>query len=191
MQGVNWYDIVVVVAVLYGLWAGIRAGLTGEIIGVVGLVLMIWLSLQFHTNAGDLLRSLMGWSDVGFSNLVGFAGIAAAVWVLTYIARRKVHERMLKLKLASVVENGGGAFAGMVRMVVVMIFTTVVASLTRSAWLHRHVVNDSRFGSLIAERFPSVKSAVEKSFPEKLWPLGEIKRREEPKIEETETKPNR
>jgi membrane protein required for colicin V production len=191
MQGVNWYDIVVVVAVLYGVWAGIRAGLTGEIIGVVGLVLMIWLAIQLHTFVGELLRSLMGWSDVEFSNLVAFAGIAIVVWVVTFVARRKVHERMLKLTLASLVENIGGAFAGIARMLVVMAFVTVVASMMRYSWLQRNLVQESRFGSFVVEQFPSIKAAMQKNAPASAWPLSDIKRREEPKIDESESKTNR
>ncbi len=191
MQGVNWYDIVVAVAVLYGLWAGLRSGLTGEIIGVLGLVLMITLSLQFHTDVGPVLQRFMGWSDAELANLVAFAGIAVLVYVVTILVKRSVHESVLKMKLASIVENVGGAFAGMVRMLVVMILTTVVAGLTRSPWLHRHIATESRFGSYVVERLPVVKAVVEKNYPETLWPLGDIKRREEPKIDEGESKKSR
>lgn len=188
MQGVNWYDFVVLVAVLYGLWAGIRAGLTGEVIGLIGLVLMVVLSLQFHTDVGRLLQRFMGWSDAELSNLVAFVGIAVVVWAITFLVRRSVHQSVMKMKLASVVENVGGAFAGMVRMLAVMVLVTVVAGLTRSPTLHRHIATESRFGSYVVARLPAVKAVVEKNFPETLWPLGDVKRREEPKYDEGESK---
>jgi uncharacterized membrane protein required for colicin V production len=52
---VNWYDVVVVIALLYGVWSGVRAGLTGEVIRVVGLILMVVVALASYQSAGDCM----------------------------------------------------------------------------------------------------------------------------------------
>jgi uncharacterized membrane protein required for colicin V production len=36
----NWYDAVVLLALVFGLWMGVRRGLSGELLRVFGLVLM-------------------------------------------------------------------------------------------------------------------------------------------------------
>jgi len=40
-MGWNWYDWVVAVALLYGVWSGVRNGLLGELIWMVGAILMV------------------------------------------------------------------------------------------------------------------------------------------------------
>ena len=59
-QSFNWYDIVVGVALAYGVWSGIRTGIFVEILRVVGVVAMIAAALHFYVPVGDRLHEWSG-----------------------------------------------------------------------------------------------------------------------------------
>jgi membrane protein required for colicin V production len=189
---INWYDLVVVVALLYGVWSGLRAGLTGEIIRVIGLVLMIALAAEFYLSAGNWLRahSQLG-KDISY--LIAFVSIAVVVHLIALAARLATHKQMQKLKFAAIVENVGGSLAGVVRMAVIMTWLTVLLCLSNSDFWHHTVGEESRFGTFVINQLPAVKNIVKKSFPEKAW-LSDLKRRPEPNYEEvgsTNAKPSK
>ena len=109
----NWYDIVVVGALFYGVWSGIRAGLMGEIIRVIGLVLMIVLAVQFHQPVGDWIGENSSLPHAA-AQLIAFVSIAVVVYLITLWVRLATRKRMLEVKTAALVENVGGGFAGAV-----------------------------------------------------------------------------
>ena len=110
LQTLNWYDFLVLAALVYGAWSGLRAGLTGEIIRVIGLVLMFVLAFQFYQPVGDWLR--MQWTMTQeIAHLIAFVGIAVVVHLLATAARLAAHRYMQKLKFAALVENVGGSLA--------------------------------------------------------------------------------
>jgi membrane protein required for colicin V production len=179
---INWYDFVVVVALLYGVWSGLRAGLTGEIIRVVGLVLMIVLAAEFYLPVGNWLHehSPLG-QDVSY--LIAFVGIAVVVHLIALAARLATHKRMQKLKFAAMVENVGGSLAGVIRMAVIMTWLTILLCLSNSGFWHHTVGEESRFGSFVINQLPAVNNMVKRSFPEKSW-LTDLKRAPEPNYED-------
>ena len=160
---INWYDIVVVGAVLYGVWSGIRAGLTGEIIRVVGLVLMIVLASEFDESVG-------GWLYANFSlpgesaRAVAFVSIAVVVYLITLAIRLRTSKRMQELKVAALLENVGGGFAGAIRMVIIMAWISVILSLSMSGFMADQVGVRSRFGSLVLDQLPAVRAAMNNSW---------------------------
>jgi uncharacterized membrane protein required for colicin V production len=180
----NWYDIVVVGALLYGAWSGLRAGLTGEIIRVVGLVLMIVLASELHQSVGHWLGANFSLSDDA-AQFVAFVSIAVVVYLITLAIRLRTRQRMQELKVAALLENVGGGFAGVIRMGLIMAWVTVVLSLSTSSFLADQVGIESRFGSLVLDRLPAVRAAMEKHLPEKAWLMQDLKRRPEPNYEES------
>src|ERR1039458_5295 len=103
----NWYDIVVVGALFYGVWSGIRAGLMGEIIRVIGLVLMIVLAVQFHQPVGDWIGENSSLPDAA-AQLIAFVSIVVMVYLITLWVRLATRKRMLEVKTAALVGNVGG-----------------------------------------------------------------------------------
>jgi hypothetical protein len=68
-----------------------------------------------------------------------------------------------------------------------MAWVTVLLSLTRSKFWNHQVVEESRFGSFVVAKFPSVAAVADRQFPEKMGILPDLKRREEPATEEAGT----
>jgi uncharacterized membrane protein required for colicin V production len=179
---INWYDVVVVGALFYGVWSGIRAGLTGEIIRVIGLVTMLVLAVEFHQSVGDWLSANSPLPDDG-CQLIAFVSIAVVVYLITLWIRLATRKRMQELKTAALVENVGGGFAGAVRMVLIMAWVTVVLSLSTSNFLYDQVGVKSRFGSLVLDQFPAARAAMQKNSAGKSWFSQDVKRRSEPNYE--------
>jgi uncharacterized membrane protein required for colicin V production len=170
---INWYDIVVVGALFYGVWSGISAGLTGEIIRLAGLVLMIVLASEFHQFVGDWLHANSPLTDDA-AQAVAFIGIAVMVYLITLAIRLRTAKRMQELKVAALLENVGGGFAGAIRVVVIMAWITVVLSLSTSSYFADQVGIKSRFGSLVLDRLPEVRAAMNNSWfsPKASQPTG-------------------
>ena len=183
----NWYDVVVAVALLYGVWTGVRMGLFGEILRVIGMIAMIVAALHFYTPAGNWLRSMTRMAEEP-AKLTAFVAIALAVYLIALAVRNFVTARVKRFKFWALIDNLGGAVAGLVRMTVVMAAVTIAISLMRSPFWHRQVSTNSVFGSTVVEQFPSVAEVVKKSFPEKLWIAEELKRREDPDVDNSGTK---
>jgi membrane protein required for colicin V production len=183
----NWYDIIVAVALLYGVWSGVRTGLFGEILRVVGIILTVWAAVHFYIPVGDWLKSVTRLSEEP-ARLIAFVVIALAVYLIMLMVRNFVTGKVKKFKFWAMIDNLGGAVAGLVRMTVVMAAVTIGISLMRSPFWHRQVSTNSIFGSAVVAQFPSVAEVVKKSFPEKLWITQELKRPNEPDVENTGTK---
>jgi membrane protein required for colicin V production len=178
----NWYDIVVGVALAYGVWSGIRTGLFVEVLRVVGIVAMVAAAVHFYIPAGDRFQS---WSGIARepARLMAFVVIAVAVYVVSVALRNLVSARAKKVKFLAFTDNVGGAVAGLIRMAVAMVLVTIMISLMRSPYWHQQVSVNSVFGSAVVQQLPEVAAVVQKSFPEKLWITKELKRREEPDVD--------
>ena len=182
----NWYDVVVLLALLYGLRNGIRTGLSGELLRVLGLLLSVVIALYSYPAVGARLRAATN-LDEEPANLFAFIGIAAVAMALSLIVREILRRRTRKLLFSPAVENIGGGLAGLLRMVVLIGWLTVVLALTRSQFWHKQVARDSQFGKRVVHQFPAVEAVTQKEFPESLWFLEDLKRPNEPSIE-VETK---
>jgi len=180
----NWYDFVVIAALLYGVWSGLRAGLSGEIIRVIGLVLMIVLAIELYLPFGNWIHAHSGMSGE-LAYLIAFLVIAVVVHLTALSARLATHKQMQKLKLAAMVENVGGSFAGVVRMVVIMTWLTVLLCLSNSDFWRYTASKESRFGAFVVNRIPVIHNLVKESGPRKPSWLSDLKRPPDPDFEQT------
>lgn len=178
----NWYDFVVLVTLLLGLWGGIRTGFFGEIVRVIGLALMATLALMFYQRGGAWVHAQTKMA-IELANLVAFISIAVVVYAVTLVVRALIHRKMKKAAGRAFIENAGGAVLGVARMTVVMGCLTIGLTLMRSPFWHKQVAHESRFGAYVVGRFPSVAAMTHSNFTETLWFLEELHRPAEPSIE--------
>jgi uncharacterized membrane protein required for colicin V production len=178
----NWYDIVVLVALLYGVWSGLRTGFSGEIIRVLGLVLMVVLALAFYLPLGAWLQHQTNLTDE-LANLLAFLSIAVVVYVIATAVRMAVHRRVQQLGTTALIENVGGAVAGCLRMGVLMAWLTVMLALISSPFWHQQIARNSFFGSYVVSEVPAVADFLEKKFPEKAQMLENWRGHEKPPAE--------
>jgi uncharacterized membrane protein required for colicin V production len=183
LSTMNWFDLAVVVALGYGVWSGVRAGLMGEIIRLVGLVLMVVLALQFFDPLGGWLQATAG-GDRELWKLAAFVGIAVTVFLATLGVKAVTHRWMKKRSFSAAVENVGGGVAGAVRMTMIMVLVSVLLCLIGSEFWFRQVGRDSAFGSFVVEQVPAVAERVDKGLADRIWFLDEIQRRPDPGLEQ-------
>ena len=183
LWGWNWYDWFVALALLYGLWSGVRNGLIGEILLTIGTVTMLLVAVNFYEPVGDWLTSTAG-LNAELGHLIAFVGLALVVYIITLSLRQVLHKRMKNRGIFSAtIENLGGAVGGIIRLAAVMAFFTIALCLTRSSFWHQQVGKDSRFGAYVVGQFPPVAKMVDRTFAEKLWFL-DVKRRKDPDLPE-------
>jgi uncharacterized membrane protein required for colicin V production len=183
----NWYDFVVLLALIFGVWSGIRAGFLGEIIRAIGLVVMAIVALVYYERAGSWLHASSGLAAEP-SNLISFVVLAAGVYLLFVGLRSLLHRKMKKASTPAFVENTGGGVLGTVRMLTIMICITIGLTLVRSPFWHQQIAQDSRFGSYVVGKFPAVESLTHSNYEEKLWFLDKLLRPEDPGIEDANKK---
>lgn len=182
----NWYDAVVVVALGYGVWCGVQRGISGEMVGIIGLVLTVALALFGYEPVGNWLHGATGWV-VEITKFIAFVGITVAMYLVTCVVRALLRRRLKQRPLAATVESVGGAVVGLVRMVVVMAAVTMALCLTRSEFWHEQVGRQSRFGSFVVRLVPDVTETLGKKAAKEIWFMRELKRPPEPGIESIST----
>jgi len=171
----NWFDIVWAIALLFGVWSGLRCGAFGEVIRLISWVLMVWLSVKFYEPAGDWLRSQTRLEEEP-ARLIAFVSIIIIVYIISLLIRKLVGKWTKKSPAAAFLENFGGMALGVVRMALVMSVLTIWLSLVRSPFWQRHVAKESQFGSTVVKLIPSVEAVTKKTFPETVPFFRDIER---------------
>jgi uncharacterized membrane protein required for colicin V production len=182
-MGANWFDIVWVLALLFGVWSGLRSGALGEVVRLVSWVLMIWLAVTLYVPVGDWLKARTGFAEEP-ARLLAFVGLVLGVYLVSLAIRRVLQRWTRKSPSAAFLENFGGMMLGVVRMGIVMACLTIWLSLMRSPFWHRHVSKESQFGAAVVKMIPSVKAVTEKTFPERFPLFRDIERPIESDVEE-------
>lgn len=173
--GANWFDVLWAIALLYGLWDGIRSGFVGEVVRVGGWVLMLWLGLKYYLTAGDWMKKQF-MMDTEVARLTAFVVIVLGTYIVMLIIRHYTGKWTTRMKRSGLIENVGGALLGVSRLAMAMAFLTIWLSLVRSPFWHRHVSKESRFGSSVVNELPDVKKVVETPYPEKFPLFRDIER---------------
>jgi hypothetical protein len=128
------------------------------------------------------------------AQLVALVSIAVVVYLISVAARLATRRRMKQYKFSALLENVGGAFAGTVRMTVMMAWLTLILVLSGWSLLGRSVNEESRFGSFVVRQLPALQSMVEKSALRQMRFMPDLKQQPVPKYDEggaTNTNTNR
>ena len=188
--GSNWYDIVVLATLVYGVVTGVRTGFTREVIRTIGFAAMVLLGLKYYGAVGAWLKPVL-YIPTEIANLMAFILIAALIYGVMYGVRELVHRRIMKFSCGAFVENVGGGTLGFFRMLAIMGTLTVLLCLLRSDFWHDQIARNSQFGAYVVNQSAPLAELAKKRFPEKLWFTQEIKRRGEPLADESEPKKKR
>ncbi|MGD0017160.1 MAG: CvpA family protein [Verrucomicrobiia bacterium] len=181
----HWYDALVMIALIIGLWNGMRMGFSAEVLRAVGLVVGVIAGVLYYAVAGQWLTEHLELVSER-ANLLMFVAIVLGVHIVFGFVRLAVRRWTQNRPLSGFVENIGGALAGLVRMLAIMVGVTVYLCLLQSEFWHEQVGRESRFGQRVVQEFPDLAPAVEKREMKKAWFQSELKRRPEADIEQTE-----
>ncbi len=147
MNSTNWYDFVVLAVCIAGIWSGVRAGFSGELVRAGGFVLLTLVSLGLLSPVGDLLNDTV-FVHPDIADFVACVGISLIMYFVVTGMRGKLEEKIKRISLPIQVENISGGVLGFLRTVALMILLTVALCLTRSQFLHEQIGRESFFWSL-------------------------------------------
>lgn len=119
----NWIDLVVLVLFLRMCFVGSKTGLIVELFKISGLILAVYISLHYFSQAGSFLNDLVPPLGAEVSDLICFIILAVLSYVTVAIIR-EAFMRMVKTEATHVVDRWGGLVLGFCRsfMFISMIF---------------------------------------------------------------------
>lgn len=164
----NFFDMIIVVVLIYCIIRGVFRGLIKEVASIVGVVAGFFIAVAYHENVSPLLA---GWLDPGYVRLAAFVvvflGVFLGVTLLGMLIRLVV-----KAALLSVVDRIFGAvFGGMKAVLLVTLVYLLMVTflpggerLLRDSKLAPPVVE---LGRVIVEAMPKgVKTTYQKKIEE-------------------------
>lgn len=140
----NWIDILVIVTILTAAYKGSKAGFSAEIFKLTGLVLSLYLSLHYFSQASDLLTQYVPAIGVIFADFFCFLIIS----VLTYLSMvilRGVFTRFVKAEATAVLDRWGGLILGAAKGFLFISLLFLTFHLSSVPYL-RSSLKKSRFG---------------------------------------------
>lgn len=141
----NWIDILVIVIIIASAYKGSKSGFSAEIFKLIGLILSVYLSLHYFSQASDLLTKYAPVIGVVFADFFCFLIIAALTY-LSMVLLRGVFTKFVKTEATAVLDRWGGMFLGTLKgllfisLLFLLFYLSSVPYLTAS-------LKKSRFGN--------------------------------------------
>lgn len=110
----NWFDLVLVVVLLMGLFHGRKRGMSEELLIFVQWLAIVVVSAAFYQPLGDRLVALTPLSHLT-CYVVAYLGVAIAVMVVFLVFKRLFHGKLLGSDVFGRAEYYLGMVAGMTR----------------------------------------------------------------------------
>lgn len=106
----NWFDIVILVILFVGAYYGLKSGLIGASLGVIGIVVGVLLASQLSDDVGELLTESI--SNDAIVTVASYAIIIGAVLAATWMARR-ILRTLISLTFLGLADKLGGLALGL------------------------------------------------------------------------------
>lgn len=119
--GFSWIDLVILLIIGGGVLRGYTQGLLRQIVGLAVLYLATILATQNYLPLSNWVYSIYHLPATRLANALTFLFILFTVSFLINLLADDAY-RMTKVKIAPVVDQLGGAFLGLVTVIIVLIF---------------------------------------------------------------------
>ena len=157
----NIFDIIVLLYLLFGLYQGLRRGLSGELASVLSTALAFVGGWKLYQPLGDYLMKVSKLSSPSAHALAFVVLIVGGYIVLKII--RLLLRHLMEFSFKGKLERLGGALAGLIRVTVVASAVVLIVGLGPGAYLRNLVIEHSVFGSQVFSYLgPMVESLKEK-----------------------------
>lgn len=151
----NIVDGLAVLAMLWGLYRGLRRGLSGELGQLIGVIAALVFGLNAYRPVSAWLLGatrLTGRSAVVIAFLVTLAA-ALVVWILL----RALFRRLMRVVIEARFDHGLGLAAGFVRSALLVVIVFAIMNLWPNATLNRIFGEDSFVGTLVLKLVPQLR----------------------------------
>src|SRR5574341_882134 len=116
----NWVDMAIIVILAGGMLIGFTQGLLRQIIGLGALYLATILATQYYLAISNFIAGLLFVPTSRFVNVVAFVIVFFAISALINILAADAYQ-MTKLRLFPTIDQFGGAFIGLVSVLILII----------------------------------------------------------------------
>ena len=141
----NWIDILVIVTIITASYKGSQAGFSAEIFKLIGLILSIYLSLHYFSQASDLLTQYAPVIGMIFADFFCFLTIAVLAY-LSMAILRGVFTKFVKAEATAVLDRWGGLFLGAAKGFLFISLLFLLFHLSSAPYL-RNSLKKSRVGN--------------------------------------------
>jgi len=139
---VNWFDVVLVLVLLFGLFRGRRNGMSKEVLPLFQWLAIIFISGLFYSLVAQWLASLAHLNPLT-SNILGYAILALVVFLFFSMLKRPLGLKLFGSNLFGSAEYYLGTPSGMVRYACVLLF--VLAFLNARLFTPAQIEADSQY----------------------------------------------
>ena len=116
----NWFDVLVVVVLGFGLFRGRRNGMSKELLPLLQWVVMVPVCGLGYPLLAGMLAGLI--PDKLWGNVVAYLSLALVVFIVFTLVRQQLDEKLIKSNFFKGGEYYLGMLSGMVRYACVMLF---------------------------------------------------------------------
>jgi uncharacterized membrane protein required for colicin V production len=117
---INWFDIAVIIVVLLGINKGRKNGMSGELIGMLQWIAIVFAGAFFYKQLGDMLYSSAPFSRLG-CYIVTYIGIAIVVRILFGLWKKGSGGKLVGSNMFGSSEYYLGMVGGTVRFLCILL----------------------------------------------------------------------
>lgn len=158
----NWFDLLVVALIAFGIWRGRKRGISEELLDVFMWLCIVVLGALAYAPFGKLIASTTRFPPF-FANVLAYAVIAIAIKILFTSIKRAAGEKLVQSDAFGRFEYYLGMMAGVTRLLCILIFAL--------SFLHAKYISDAEraatakmqadnFGSISFPTFGSLQQTI-------------------------------
>lgn len=148
----NWFDAVLALPLIWGLYKGVTSGFIMEMARLVGLIAGIAIGVGFANELADLIYTNTDVTN-DFVPIIAFAFIFVGVIILVHFFAKAIQGVAKAMALGWANQVAGGMF-GILRMA--FLISTVILLFNRAELLERFNKGENASGSLLYEPISKV-----------------------------------
>ncbi len=149
--GWNWYDYIILMALIVGLWQGIRSGLSKIASITIGSLLVLTATLKLYQTIYDWLQQQHWFTQTANSSAAIVAivvGVYLPVLIISQLFGKWIQRRFFPVFL----ENFGGEVLGLISLAAILAWLNVGLMLTCNQSVQRLFLYDSWIGLRLASQ---------------------------------------
>lgn len=120
----NWFDVGLVLLVVFTAWASFRVGLVREILGLAGFLVGVVVAGQLYQNAAGSLWPFF--QDLNFARAAGFMLVFLIIWMLAGVIGQVI-QTVVQLAFMGWPDRVAGLVFGVVSGIVLAQVTVILA----------------------------------------------------------------
>ena len=152
----NWLDIIIIIALIIPIFAGLRMGIIKAALSLAGLIVGVVLASNFYQELGGVLNFI---TDENIANIVAFILILAVVMVIANVAAALL-KYTAKAILLGWVDRLGGAVFGL--FIGAIFMGAILATIVK--FFGTELVTESLLAGILLDKFPLVLGLLPSEF---------------------------